>query len=154
MRYYGDRLKYIREEHDLSQYEISELLGFKKRVYGNFEREETIIPLKHLNFLCNYFNVSLDYIFGFSNEKKYKNMKEEVNTNLIRERLRKLREEHNLTQKDLAKILHVSPSAISEYERKAKLIATPFLYDICKKYHISADYLLGKIHKPQYYKNE
>ena len=72
MRYYGERLKYIREEHEFSQYEISELLGFKKRVYGNFEREETIIPLKHLNFLCNYFNVSLDYIFGFSNEKNIK----------------------------------------------------------------------------------
>ena len=79
-------------------------------------------------------------------------MKEEVNTSLIRERLRKLREEHNLTQKELAKILRVSPSTISEYEREAKLIATPFLYDICKKYHISADYLLGKIDKPQYYK--
>ena len=42
MRYYGKRLKYIREEHEFSQYEISELLGFKKRVYSNFEREETI----------------------------------------------------------------------------------------------------------------
>ena len=150
MRYYGDRLKYIREEHDLSQYEISELMGFKKRVYGNFEREETIIPLKHLNFLCNYFNVSLDYIFKFTEEKNYKNIKKEINKSLIKKRLKEVRLEYNLTQKKLADILHISPSTISEYEREAKLIATPFLYDICKKYNISADYLLGKIDHPKY----
>ena len=37
---------------------------------------------------------------------------------------------------------------ISDYENKKKFIPTPFLYQICKKYHISADYLLGKIDHP------
>ena len=69
----------------------------------------------------------------------------------MRERLKELRKENNMTQKDLAKAINVAPSTISDYERKANIIATSFLYEICQKYKISADYLLGKINKPKYY---
>ena len=41
---------------------------------------------------------------------------------------------------------------ITEYERGTNIIATPFLYEICKTYLISADYLLGKTDSPKYYK--
>ncbi len=50
-----------------------------------------------------------------------------------------------MTQDKLAKILNTNQSVIANYERGRTVIATPFLYTICKKYHISADYLLGKI---------
>ena len=76
---YKKRLKYLREEMELKQVEISKLLEFKDNVYSQFEREETIIPIKHLNTLCNYFDCSLDYIFEFTDTKKYKNMKKEIN---------------------------------------------------------------------------
>ena len=38
------------------------------------------------------------------------------------------------------------------YEKGKTLILTSFLYTICKKYNISADYLLGKIDEPKYLK--
>ena len=41
-------------------------------------------------------------------------------------------------------------STISKIENGHNIIATPFLYQICKKYNISADYLLGKIDSPKY----
>lgn len=149
---YSYRLKELREDKDLRQYEISKLLGFTKEVYGNFERENTIMPIKHLNFLCNYFNVSFDYLFEFTNSRKYHGNKKEINKDLMRDRLRELRKENNLSQKELANSIKVAPSTISDYERKAKIIATPFLYDISKKYNISADYLLGKTNNPKYLK--
>ena len=147
---YGNKLKELREQNELTQYKVSDMLGFQKRVYGNFEREETIIPIKYLNTLCNYFNVSIDYIFKFINIKKYDNCRNDLNLTLIRKRLKELRNNEHLSQENLANSISVSPSTISEYEREAKIIATPFLYDICKKYNISADYLLGKIDSPKY----
>lgn len=58
----------------------------------------------------------------------------------------------NLSQIKLANILNTTHSMISDYENTKKLIATPFLYTICKKYNISADYLLGKIDTLKYLK--
>ena len=80
----------------------------------------------------------------------YKSSKKKINKVLSGERLRNLRKENKITQDKLAKILNVSRSTIAEYERGTNLIATPFLYTICKKYNISADYLLGKIDSPKY----
>lgn len=70
--------------------------------------------------------------------------------NFKRERLKQLRNEYGLTQQELADSINVGKSTIGDYERMAKIIATPFLYDICRKYNISADYLLGKIDEPKY----
>ena len=149
--FYKDKLTYLREEKEITQIKISELLGFHKNVFGQFEREETIIPIKHLNTLCNYFDVSLDYIFNFTKIKNYNKSKKEININLSSQRLKEFRKENKLTQLKLATILNTDNSTISKYERALFPIATPYLYQICKKYSISADYLLGKTGKPKRY---
>ena len=84
--------------------------------------------------------------------KNDNNIQQEINYNLQQLRLKELRKEQKLTQKELAKAINVAPSTIGDYEKRNKPIATPFLYDICKKYNISADYLLGKIDNPKYLK--
>lgn len=150
--FYTKRLIDLRNSNNLMQKDISSLLNLGKSVYGHYERGETIIPIKHLNILANYFNVSLDYIFNFTNKLDYKNSRKNVDKNLMRERLRELRKEYNITQKELASSIEIAPSTISDYERKAKIIATPFLYDICTKYKYSADYLLGKSDFPKHIK--
>ena len=147
---YKKRLKYLREEMELKQVEISKLLEFKDNVYSQFEREETIIPIKHLNYVCNYFNVSLDYIFEFTDTKKYKNMKKEINKEISGKRLKEIRKELNIKQYELANLLNVDNSMLSKYELGKYTIATTYLYQICKKYNISDDYLLGKIDNPKY----
>ena len=65
--------------------------------------------------------------------------------NKMKIRLKDLRKKENITQEKLSKELNMARSALANYERGRTVIATPFLYTICKKYHISADYLLGKI---------
>lgn len=150
---YGNKLKELRENQNLNLQDISKILGFEKDTYGKFEREYTIIPLKHLNILCNYFDVSIDYIFEFNNAK-YKNARNDIDKNISGIRLKEFRKENKLTQVKLASILNIDHSVVSNYEKGKNLIATPFLYDICKKYNISADYLLGKIDEPKYLKTQ
>ena len=147
---YSERLKYLREKQELTQIEISKLLGFQNNVYSQFEREKTTLPIKHLNTLCNYFNVSLDYVFKLTNIRKYKKLRSDIDIELSSNRLKSLRKEHNLTQIKLAKILNVDNSMLAKYEKGKYIIATTYLYQICKKYNISADYLLGKIDDPKY----
>ena len=146
---YKERLKNIRENKEILQKDIAKILDIKENTYSEYENEYKIIPIKHLNKICNYFNVSLDYIFNFTNKQNYLSTRKEIIKELTRNRLRELRKENNLTQEKLAKIINVAKSTISDCERMSTTLATPFLYEICKKYNISADYLLGKTDQPK-----
>ena len=145
-----DRLRELRNNRNITQATLSSLLEIHEYVYGQYEREYVIIPLKHLNTLSNYFNVSLDYIFEFTNTINYEYTNTEINSLLSGQRLKEFRKDNKLSQVKLATLLNTVQPVIANYENGKHLIATPFLYQICKKYSISADYLLGKIDSPKY----
>ena len=109
-----------------------------------WENGSKIIPLKHLNSLCNYYNLSMDYVIGLSNIKYYNIANKEIDKILIGERLRKIRKDNNITQEELANILNTTHSTISAYESGKTTILTAFAYEICKRYNISMDYLCGR----------
>ena len=146
---YKERLKELREYNNMSQYDIAKLLNIKRSSYNQFEQQYDIIPIKRLNEVSNIFDCSIDYILGLTNKKKYINSNKEINEELSQERLKVFRKERKITQVKLASILNTSQSAIVGFERGRNIIATPFLYELCKKYNLSADYLLGKIDEPQ-----
>jgi transcriptional regulator with XRE-family HTH domain len=58
-------------------------------------------------------------------------------------RIRDLREDHDLTQKQVSEILHCSQQAYSNYELGQRDIPTSILIALAKYYHTSVDYLLG-----------
>ena len=142
---YKERLKLLRESKNLTQNDVAQIISLSKSLYCNYETEYAIMPLKHLNTLCNFFNVSLDYIFNFNDGLFYKNYHQDINLKKSKLRLKEFRSESKLTQTKLAEVLHTTQSVIAGFEKGRNLIATPFLYEICKKYNVSADYLLGKI---------
>ena len=139
------RLKDIREESELKQFTVGELIGVTRGTYSLWELELDIIPLKRLNSFCNAFNCSIDYALGFTNTKNYKHSKKEININLSAKRLKEIRKEHKHTQEYIGKKLSLNRSLISKYEKGHTLICTTFLMEYVKLYHISSDYLLGKI---------
>lgn len=149
---YNERIVQLRERNNISQITIANKLEITNSHYAHCEKEDELFPIKHLNSVCNYFNVSLDYIFSFSEVKQYNNSTKEIDKEKASKRLVEFRKENKITQAKLAKTLNTVQQAISKYEKGMNIIATPFLYTICKKYHISADYLLGKVDNPKYLK--
>ena len=146
---YGNILKGLREENNMSQNDVANLLGIKRSSYNQFEQQYDIIPTKRLNELSNIFKCSIDYILGLTKKYKYNNSKNDIDTNISKNRLKEFRKNKKMTQIDLAKKLKTTQSVIAGFEGGRNIIATPFLYTICKEYHVSADYLLGKIENPQ-----
>ncbi len=67
---YFQRLRDLREDLDLNQTQIAELLQIKQTVYSRYERGFQTIPIEHLLILADYYNVSTDYILGRTNNKK------------------------------------------------------------------------------------
>lgn len=64
------RLRDLREDKDLLQEDIAEIIKSSVRQYGLYERGKTDIPLEKALKLANFYNVSIDYITGRTNEKK------------------------------------------------------------------------------------
>ena len=142
---YGNILKSIRTAELLSQEKLAQMLNIKRSTYKEYELQNKIIPIKHLNTFSNIFNVSIDYLLGLTNNKiNYKDNHSNINPKETGLRLKEFRKSLNLTQEKLADKLNVARSIIGEYEKGNVLISTHALYTLCKKYDISADYLLGK----------
>ena len=131
--------------------QVAEILGIDRSQYGHYENNQITIPIKHLITLCNYYNVSLDYVLGFSSNIQYKNIINKVDKEIVGQRLKNFRKENKITQEKLAKFLNTNKSVICRYENGTNLISFSFLYMICEKYKISADDLLGRTDSPKYF---
>ena len=64
-------------------------------------------------------------------------------------RIRDLREDKDLTQKDLAKALSCSQQVYSNYELGQRDIPTEVLIQLAKLYDVSIDYILGQTKNPK-----
>lgn len=62
-------------------------------------------------------------------------------------RMRDLREDHDLTQKEMAEILHISQRTYSHYENGTRNIPLDVLVALADYYGCSTDYLLGRAKK-------
>lgn len=65
-----ERIRDLREDKDLKQRELGEILNCSQRVYSNYERGELDIPTDILIKLANFYNVSVDYILGRTDKKE------------------------------------------------------------------------------------
>lgn len=54
----------LREDKDLTQQDIADLLKIGRTMYRRYETGETEIPVRHLKTLCVFYGVSADYILG------------------------------------------------------------------------------------------
>lgn len=70
LKTYVERIRDLREDNDLKQKAIAELLGTTQQVYSRYENGTNEIPLHHLITLARYYNVSLDYIAGETDIKE------------------------------------------------------------------------------------
>ena len=59
------------------------------------------------------------------------------------QRLKELRVENNISQNKLAELCNVQQSCVSKWERGVTLPDAEMIVLICRKLHVSADYLLG-----------
>ncbi|MBQ8780549.1 MAG: helix-turn-helix transcriptional regulator [Oscillospiraceae bacterium] len=69
MRIY-ERIRNLREDADLKQRELAEILSCSQRVYSNYERGDLDIPTEILIKLAEHYNTSVDYILGLTDEAK------------------------------------------------------------------------------------
>ena len=67
---YTKRIRDLREDLDLKQEQIAKALHTTQSYYSKYELGKRPLPIEHLITLCKLYDVSADYLLGFTNDKK------------------------------------------------------------------------------------
>ena len=57
----------LREDADLTQQQVADILGTSQTMYARYERGANELPIHHLLTLCKFYKVSSDYFLGLKN---------------------------------------------------------------------------------------
>lgn len=64
------RIRDLREDRDIKQYEIAKYLMCDQSLYSKYERGERAFPLEYADRLADFYGVSVDYLLGRTDVKK------------------------------------------------------------------------------------
>ena len=63
------RIRDLREDHDLTQKKVADMLGMSQTGYSKYETGENDIPTAVLIKLADFYNTSTDYLLGRTDKK-------------------------------------------------------------------------------------
>lgn len=139
-----ERMKDIRTYFGNTQKELADVLGVSRSTYAGWENGLDAIILPKLNDFCNYYGVSLDYICGLTNTKKYDVINDKIDKSVLGNNLKEIRTNNKHTQEKVANIINVDQSNYSKCELGKMYIHTYALIEFAKHYKVSIDWLCGK----------
>lgn len=67
---YPTRIRALREDNDMTQAKVAQLLQVGQKTYSDYELGKTRIPVDSLIVLARLYNVSMDYICGISDIRR------------------------------------------------------------------------------------
>ncbi len=66
---YPERMRELRQDRDLSQEKLANMLGVAQTTYSQYELNKRPMPIIYLVALCKFYNVSADYMLGLTDKK-------------------------------------------------------------------------------------
>lgn len=151
MSNFGKNIRYLRKLNNMSQDKLAEKLGYKSfTTIQKWESGNSEPSLKKLNQLSEIFNVDIDELATSDLSKPQEDIiVDEVSiSKRFGQRIKKIRESHNMTQEELAsKIGFKTKSAISRIEKGERQTDYETLEALSDVFNVDISYLLGKTDK-------
>ena len=76
MKQLGDRLRDLRESRNLKQTDVANALGISNKILSSYERNISMPTIDNLKNLCEYYNISADYLLQIDVGKNIKSSQE------------------------------------------------------------------------------
>lgn len=140
---FKERLKALRKEAGLTQKDMARNFGTSQPSYQQWESGKRTPNSDNLEKLANFFNVSTDYLIGLSDTKTTAQAIEIPNTSTFAQRLKALRKEAGLTQKEIAEQLGIKQPTYAQWENGRVKPKAETLEKFSNFFNVSTDYLLG-----------
>ena len=68
---YVDRLTALRQDRDVTQAQVAEVLGCKQSAVSKYEKRRVPYRIEDVVTLCRFYEVSADYLFGLPQGMPY-----------------------------------------------------------------------------------
>ena len=144
---FGQRLKNLRLQHNMTQLQLSENLKTSKSNISKYESNTLEPNIRILEELASLFNVSVDYLLGMTDSPNNTSSQNDISNNIFPERLKYLLSE----DLDITFYSNVAKIPVEMFEKYIAGTKTPGIYELCKIIEVfdtSADYLFGKSNIP------
>ena len=125
VNYTVNRIFELMEEKGVSSYALAKIIGISGAAISKWKNGKTTPSYENLVALADYFNVPVDSLY-------------EENP------FRELRIKNGYSQQEVAKLLHVNQTAVSQWERGVTTPPISILLALCDLYNTTPDLLLGK----------
>lgn len=138
------RLEELREYSELKAKEVAKSLNIAESTYSEWEHNKIPIPTRRIIELANFYSVNIDYLLNLSNIRI--TIKDSMNIDLILvgNRLKEIRNDLDLTLRELGEKLNTAFSSLGSYERGEYLIQSDTLISLSKLSNCSIDWILGR----------
>lgn len=139
-----NKLEELKDEKNLKSKEVAQYLNVNESTYSEWEHNKISIPTRRIVELADFYNVNIDFMLNFSNNRQYIKTNSMLDLKLIGLHLKEIRKELGLTLRELGEKLNSSFSSLGSYERGEHLIQSETLITICKISNYSIDWILGR----------
>lgn len=152
MEKFYEKLKMLRKKEGFTQQEVADFFGISQPVYQKWESGNRKPSYENLSLLACIFDVSIDFLLSeyveiskerylkFKKEKKEEEEKQQV----FSVRLKELRLQHGLTQKELVELLGVKRNTYSDWENGKCKPNYEKLEKLADLFEVSLDWLFGR----------
>ncbi len=138
----GDKIKELRENKNLTQSQLSKILGVSPSTIGMWEQNRRSPDNESLKKIADLFDVSIDSLLGRSEYVYYNSLTKDSNLQ-SKNKIKELRQAKGWTQDELADKLHVKRAAISKYESSKIPLTADTIRKLSEIFNKSTDYILG-----------
>ena len=135
------RFMEIIDESDLSRNELLKLIPISTSTLSNALSYGIIPSVKILIRIADYFDISINYLLGKSNENDFI---KSFSTVTFQQRFNDLCKEKNVTHYRVAFDNGLNPSIISKWYGNNYLPELNIVKNLCNYFNVSPDYLLGR----------
>ncbi|MDI3327986.1 MAG: helix-turn-helix domain-containing protein [Alicyclobacillaceae bacterium] len=150
---FGQRLRALRKSRNLTQQQLANKLQINRATYAKYETGSHQADYATLQKLADFFDVSVDYLLGRTDEPRPLWRERQRNAEKIAEfskRLRHLRLQQNIAVEDLARAVGVTPGYIEKLEQCPHgLPGVSTLRKIAAALGVSVAYLVADTSDPQ-----
>lgn len=142
-----NHIRELRKAYNMRQSELAKELGVTQSTISGWENGAFAPNGSSLALLIKVFNVSTDYLLGYSESKWPTGLEDDrprgVKITTFSDRLKELRMQKGITQAKFASIFKVSTGAIGNWEAGNRQPDYEMLQRLANYFDVSADYLLG-----------
>ena len=137
------KIRDLREDHDLKQFEVAKILGVKRTTYAMWDLGDVDFPMEKLVELARYFHTNVEYMLNLTSDNREVFYEKDITVEFIGNQLKRYRLKLKKTQREFAKVLNIRQSSYSYYEDGKTRIPTNKLVLLAMTYHIPINYICG-----------